>query len=491
MTQNPTTKPYDESNRESILRYAAKLKGKTLAEVIPEEYIVEGTLYIDGVHTKGKFGQMLEKGYFFIDNNNSPRPDFDQVGIELKSTPVKETKNRGMVSKERLVLGILNYMKVPEKGFSIFTDKNSELLIVFYLWEKGKAKTDLRIQKVVDWIPNEDDLRIIREDWDIIQGFVMRGKADLLSERHTKILAACTKGANSNTKCQQPFNNEDNNKYNDAKQRALSLKKSYMTMVFKGNPEIGKEIPKAVYPSIIKDDWKEDESFNDFILHHFDKFVGKTCSDIERILGIEIPAKSKAYYRNLANRMLGLENGKDAVEFKKSNILMKTVRIRLSGRPKEDMSFPAFYAFELKDQTWEDSDFLSQIDREFLFVVFGFNTTNPDDEDRKSLTFLGSFMWSVPDKDLDDMREVWLDTRDRINNKDFVNFIKGSDQKLIHVRPHARDSNDIDEYMGITKQGFWFNKDYLQKIISENMSIGHRYETDGDDGYRARNTRGS
>ena len=103
MTQNPTTKPYDESNRESILRYAAKLKGKTLAEVIPEEYIVEGTLYIDGVHTKGKFGQMLEKGYFFIDNNNSPRPDFDQVGIELKSTPVKETKNRGMDSPYSLI----------------------------------------------------------------------------------------------------------------------------------------------------------------------------------------------------------------------------------------------------------------------------------------------------------------------------------------------------------------------------------------------------
>ena len=471
MTQNPNAKPYDESDRESIRKYAAKLKRKTLAEVIPEEHVVEGSLYIDGLRTKGKFGQLLEEGYFFIENNNNPEPDFTKVGIELKSSPVKESKNRGLVSKERLVLGIIDYMEVPEKGFSIFTHKNSEIIIVFYLWEKNKPKTNQTILKVVDWIPRGNDLRMIREDWNIIQGFVMRGEADLLSERHTKILAACTKGANRNKKRQQPYNKQP------AKQRALSLKQSYMTMVFKEYPEIGKDVPKTVYPSVIKDDWKEDESFNDFILNHFNRFVGKTCSDIEKILGVDISAKTKSYYRNLANRMLGLENGKDAVEFKKSDIVMKTVRIRLSGRPKEDMSFPAFNASELKNQTWDDSDFLSQMDREFLFVVFGFNTTSPDDEDRKSLTFLGAFMWNVPEEDLDNMRKVWLDTRDKIRNNEFGNFIKGSNEQLIHVRTHARDSSDIDEYIGITKQGFWFNKDYLQRIISENMSAELRYRS--------------
>ena len=63
--------PYDTADEESILDYAGKLTGKTLGEALGEIYL--DTKFDEGlrgdVHGKGFFGQILEKEYFFIENN--------------------------------------------------------------------------------------------------------------------------------------------------------------------------------------------------------------------------------------------------------------------------------------------------------------------------------------------------------------------------------------------------------------------------------------
>ena len=52
------------------------------------------------------------------------------------------------------------------------------------------------------------------------------------------------------------------------------------------------------------------------------------------------------------------------------------------------------------------------------------------------------------------------------------NLLKSSCTKIIHVRPHAKDSNDIDipyfNYSNtkISWQSFWFNKSFIKEIIS-------------------------
>lgn len=474
MQDGTSAKPYDDSDKESILEYASKLKGMTLADVVTsEDSASEGEILIDGVHTKGKFGQLLERGYFMIENNNRAEPDFHKVGLELKSTPIVEKKERRksaestrsvkMKSKERLVLGIIDYYQALEKGFATFTDKNSEILIVFYHWEKNKPQTHLRIVKMVDWQPHGETLRIIREDWEVIQGFIDRGEAHLLSERHTKILSACTKGANKYTLRPQPHSDIF------AKQRALSLKQSYMTEVFNNYPELFVKRKKQPSESLIKGDWAEGQSFNEFVIGHFGRFVGMTCWQIEQSLGIEVSDKAKNYYRLLTNHMLGIQSKGTVKEFEESGIKIKTIRLYLSGKPKEDMSFPAFKASELIHQDWEDSDFMSDIDREFLFVVFGFPTKDVKNANRKDLIFKGSFFWSVPDKDLDQMRAVWYDTQTKIREGHFDDFIRIKDDRLIHVRPHARDKNDLDDYMRIPKRCFWFNKKYVMGIVRDNL----------------------
>ena len=121
---------YDKTDLESILEYASRLTGRTMREFLgdPEDDV------IGGVSSKGTFGQLVEEGYFHIENNSRPEPDFSEVGLELKVVPVKKVRG-GFVSKERTVLNIINYGEALVDGFGTFTHKSSHVMFVFYLWE--------------------------------------------------------------------------------------------------------------------------------------------------------------------------------------------------------------------------------------------------------------------------------------------------------------------------------------------------------------------
>lgn len=456
--------PYDKTDEKSIMHRAARLKDRSLNELI--EY---GETIIGGTNTKGYFGQIVEEGYFLIENNNSPLPDFQEAGIELKVTPMKRT-NKGLVSKERLILTIINYDEVPEKHFDIFLKKDSHILIVFYLWEENKDIFDYRFLKAVDWRPTPEELRMIREDWDIIEGYIMRGEAHLLSERHTKYLAACTKGVGHGKDMRsQPFSDEL------AKQRALSFKASFMTELFHSHVDVGETLIDGSTghqsQSILFGQWDLGETFEEHVSRMLDRFVGMTCSQIELTLGVDLSSTSKQYYSMLVLSMFGVTKKKHIKEFDEANISIKTARIKLTGRPKESTSFPAFKSEELVNQSWETSDLFDQLDRELFIPVFQFNTTHPENEDRKSLVFKGAFFWYVPDDDMEVIRGVWEDTKQKILEERFDDFVKASDGRIAHVRPHGKNSLDVDTYNGkkFVKKSFWLNDTYMMDVISNHL----------------------
>lgn len=459
--------PYDDSDLGSILRYAGRLTGRTL-----EELESGGEIVIGDVHSKGRFGQIVEEDYFHIPNNSLPEPDFRKVGMELKVAPMRDN-GKELVSKERMVLGIINYDEVPEKGFDTFLEKGSHILIVFYHWTEDTDVHSYRILKVVDWRPTDEELRLIREDWEVIEGYIMRGEADLLSERQTKYLAANTKGAGHGRDLRsQPFSDRP------AKQRSLSFKVPFMTALYRSHPDVNEILidqpakgAEDGEDTIFKDTWSEELTFEEYVLARLDRFVGKSCQDIERMLGVDLNPSSKQYYYSLTLAMLGIRGRNRVKEFVEAGIAIKTVRVRLDGKPKESMSFPAFKYEELVDQTWETSDFRSQIDHEFFIPVFQFNTRTPEDEGRKELTFRGAFFWYVPDKDFDVIRQVWEDTRDKVDRGDFDHFVKSSDGRIAHVRPHGKNKMDTFPFRGghYTKRCFWLNDSYIRGVISENL----------------------
>jgi DNA mismatch repair protein MutH len=77
---------------------------------------------------------------------------------------------------------------------SSFWKKNAHLLLVFYLHDSEKDLLDYVIKLVDDWKYPEEDLLIIKNDWQIINQKIKEGKAHELSEGDTMYLGACTKG---------------------------------------------------------------------------------------------------------------------------------------------------------------------------------------------------------------------------------------------------------------------------------------------------------
>ena len=459
--------PYDSSDIDSILHYAGKLTGKTL-----DELVSGGEIIIGDTHSKGKFGQYVEQGFFHIRNNNLHEPDFKEVGMELKVAPMKGKLGK-LTSKERMVLGIINYDEVPSKGFDIFLEKGSHILIVFFHWIEDTDIRQYRVLKVVDWKPTNEELRLILEDWKIIEGYIMRGEAHLLSERQTRFLAANTKGEGHGKNLRsQPCSDIL------AKQRSLSLKSPFMTTLYRTHPDVNEmfiEPPLMVddedSDTIFKGVWSEDQTFEEYVLARFDRFVGKSCLEIEETLNLDLNSSSKQYYYTLTLAMLDVHGKKHVREFDEAGIRIKTVRIKLNSKPKESMSFPAFKYEEIVNQTWEDSDFYSQIDHEFFIPVFQFNTAHPESEGRKDLTFKGAFFWYVPDDDFEIIREVWEDTRDKIADEDMDHFVGSSDRRIAHVRPHGRRKTDTYSFKGknYTKRSFWFNDNYIEKVVRDHL----------------------
>ena len=134
--------PYNPDDKNSIIAYAKKLKGKALCDVCDKDLIK------NNLKGKGHYGQILEEFYFFYKPNSDSEPDFPLAKLELKSSPLKRLKNNEYRSKERLVLNIINYVNVVNQDFenSDFVKKNSKEIIL----KNIKIKT---IQKIICMFP--------------------------------------------------------------------------------------------------------------------------------------------------------------------------------------------------------------------------------------------------------------------------------------------------------------------------------------------------
>lgn len=459
---------YNSSDKNSVIEYAKKLNGKSLRQVCDPKVIEHS------YSGKGNFGQVLEKFYFDYEPNSNAEADFSQIGMELKSSPLKQLKNNEYRSKERLVLNIINYVNVVNQNFenSDFVKKNSSILLIFYLHQAGYDILDLIIKLVDEWSFPLTDLEIIKKDWEIITKKITDGKAHELSEGDTFYLGACTKGANASSVRKQPFSEIP------AKQRAYSFKQGYVNHII---ASIANE-PTEIYGKLISSvDAAKKQTIEEIVTSKFKPFYGKSEEEIVKRLKIEINTKAKSFYANLTKAILGISLEKEIEEFEKAEIQVKTVRLKENNLPKEDISFPTFKYEELVNQVWENSDFKDILEHKFLFVFFQYEN---DKLILKKVKF-----WNMPYSDLLEVEKVWTKTQKIVARGEIVkgfktdkngkisretNFPSKGFSNISHVRPHAKDTSDtyplpkkdkftkLNEY---TKHCFWLNNNYVRDEI--------------------------
>ena len=460
--------PYNPSDKNSIIEYAKKLKGKSLRQVCDPKVLEHS------YSGKGNLGQVLEKFYFGYEPNSIAEADFAQIGMELKSSPLKQLKNEEFRSKERLVLNIINYVNVVNQNFenSDFFKKNASILLIFYLHQAGFDILDYLIKLVDEWSFPSTDLEIIKKDWELITKKIADGKAHELSEGDTFYLGACTKGANALSVRKQPFSEIP------AKQRAYSFKQGYVNHIIASIANESKEIYGKLIPNA---QVAKKQTIEEIVISKFKPFYGKTEQEIVKILKIEINTKAKSFYANLTKAILGIELDKEIEEFEKAEIIVKTVRLKENDLPKEDISFPNFKYEEIVNQDWENSDFKDVLEHKFLFVFFQF-------ENEKLILRKVKF-WNMPYLDLIEVEKVWAKTKQivakgeivkeiKTNKKGkeirFTNFPNKKFSSISHVRPHATNALDTyelpkkdkltnqNEY---TKHCFWLNNTYVKNEI--------------------------
>jgi DNA mismatch repair protein MutH len=460
--------PYNPSDKNSIIAYAKKLKGKTLSDLCDTDLIK------NNLKGKGYFGNILEEFYFFYKPNSDSEPDFPLVELELKSSPLKKLKSNEFRSKERLVLNIINYVNVVNQDFekSDFVKKNSSILLVFYLHERDKNVLEYIIKLIGEWSFPLTDLEIIKKDWEFITKKIAAGKAHELSEGDTFYLGACTKGANALSVRKQPFSEIP------AKQRAYSFKQGYVNHIIASIANEPREIYGKLFPSIAI---AKKQTIEEIVIEKFRTYYGKSIEHILSSTGVKLNTTAKSFYSNLSKVILGIELEKEIEEFEKAEIVVKTVRLKENNLPKEDISFPNFKYAEIVKEEWEESRFKDVLEHKFLFIFYQF--------EKEELILRKVKFWNMPYFDILEAKKVWSKTREIIENGQIIKDVKidrnGKEVRLTnfpnkkfssisHVRPHAKNASDtyplpekdkltnFDEY---TKHCFWLNNTYVRDEI--------------------------
>lgn len=442
---------------EAVLERGLEIKGIPLGSIDKTGRLSTG---------KGAVGTVIEESWFGYKPNSESEPDFPEAGVELKVTPYIHT-GRGIRAKERLVCNIIDYMEEYNKTFdtSAFWHKCKAILLMSYEYIKDRTKADVTIDEVVLFKFPDEDLEIVKRDWEIIRSKIAAGKAHEISEGDTMYLAACTKGADSSSVRKQPFSDTP------AKQRAYSLKSSYMTSVL-NRFIFGSEQNER----IIKDVHKlEEQSFEDILVERLTPYFGKTQKELKDILGVESTAKN--LNELLLAKMLGLK-GKLAYtdEFVKANIVPKTICVDQDGSITESMSFPTFDFIQLVNEGshgWEQSTLYNYLaPTRFFFIIFQKNGNGES-------VFAKVKFWNIPNDDLDEVGRVWQRTVDILRKgvtitktkRGYSNDLpKKSESTVAHVRPHGKDSRDtlpLPTGGQLTKQCFWLNNTYIAEQIKE------------------------
>lgn len=457
---------YDKTSAKSIERYARLLIGKTFQDVIDEDLNGFSNLDDGGFSKKGGLGNLLEERFFHYGSNSDTRPDFPEAGVELKTTPYKINSKGEKVAKERLVITMIDYMNVINEAFdeSHLWLKARLMLLIYYLYQKEITnRLNYRIDYVSLFTPPEEDLEIIKEDYEKIVNKIRNGLAHELSEADTMYLAACTKSSDSSVRRQQP------NSDIPAKPRAFSLKSSYMTYV----------LNNYIIPSSSKI-FKVDAIVNNGHIVSFDKYVydkiaeyrGRSIEELCNEFNIPSDTPAKNLGALIAYRILGVKSN-SAEEFVKAGIKVKTIRVNTNNTITESMSFPAMSFNKIASEEWEESDFYKLLtETKFFFVVFKYDENN-------TLRLLGCKFWNMPGSDLIEVESVWNKTKqlingglviERINGKYTSNFPKASENPVSHVRPHARNAEDVDilpDGRVFPKQCFWLNNSYILSQIQD------------------------
>jgi DNA mismatch repair endonuclease MutH len=413
---------------------------------------------------KGGFGLLVER-YFNIAQNSESAPDFTAAAIELKSVPLmRRSRTGGFRAKERTTVSMIDFHALVDERWetAAVRPKLVQILFVFFEHLPGRSVEEFPVLALELWRPDAALSYDLRRDWEVVHHKVDAGLAHEISEGDGVILGAATKGANAAKGVSQPRSPIP------ARSRAWALKASLTSALYDRIAGAGRRHGTLSLRDELGLSLEAD--FESEVLTRLNRLAGRTLAEIADTIGADL-SNAKGGANRIVRRALGIVDDRVRLkEFDDRGISIKTVPVAPDGSTYEAMSFPYFKYKEYAEERWEDSEFLSHIQR-FLMVPILRSTRKTPLPDR----VLGrAFFWSPSAKDLDTIRSEWTAIRDLIRAGRADDLPSYGATELIHARPHARDARDVDEAPGLgplPRHCLWLNPSYTARIVREHQGL--------------------
>jgi DNA mismatch repair protein MutH len=147
-------------------------------------------------YAKGWVGQLLEI-ILGATAATLSEPDFQYLGIELKTIPV----NKQGVPKESTYI-----CTVPMLGMGLFSESSVYKKLQRVLWVPIEAEPliplpERRIGNPLLWSPNEMQQRYLQQDWEELAEFLNLGNIETLNARIGRYLQIRPKAAHARERC--------------------------------------------------------------------------------------------------------------------------------------------------------------------------------------------------------------------------------------------------------------------------------------------------
>lgn len=173
-----------------------KNKGKTIGE------ICSGIAGHSHEHYKKGASGLIIENLLGLENNGSPLADLADLKVEIKVLPLQL---KTLKVKEPTQIKMINFVDVAKEtwGTAKIRDKIETIFWIVYGVPKNiETKKNESQDKYIllDWfidVPDEEKQHIFKQDWELIQSYIVKGDGDKLSCSMGVYIEPKTKGKNN------------------------------------------------------------------------------------------------------------------------------------------------------------------------------------------------------------------------------------------------------------------------------------------------------
>lgn len=181
------------TNKKELMERANTLTGITIQQLASKMQIdVPESL----VHAKGWFGTLLEQ-YLGAEAASAAKPDFINLGIELKTIPIDE--NGKPKESTYICVAQLDPAALSSWDNSLVKHKLAEVLWIPFEASKSIPVALRRIGTPVLWKPDTEQEKQLRADWQELCDLIALGEIDKISSSMGNYLQIRPKAANASS----------------------------------------------------------------------------------------------------------------------------------------------------------------------------------------------------------------------------------------------------------------------------------------------------